>query len=161
LGTLAGCGPIQSTAVLLDADVQVEAARAAGAAKAAPFEFAAAEAYLHKAREEVGYSDYEPAVAYARKALDLATQAKDKALGIPPPKPAPSKPSKPTSEAPPPEPVITPPVAGDVPPAPPTGGTEPMEAPKAPLKLTPDSEPPPPASAPPAPGDAPPPKEAR
>ena len=44
LAVVAGCGPIQSTASLIDADVEVEAARAAGAAASSTYEFTAAEA---------------------------------------------------------------------------------------------------------------------
>jgi hypothetical protein len=77
---VAGCGPVESTSLLIDADVQLEAARAAGAAKTAPYEFTSAESYLHKAREEVAYSNYEPAIRFARKAVEHAKAAKDKAI---------------------------------------------------------------------------------
>jgi len=73
---LAGCGPIQSTASLIDADVAVEAARAAGAPQASPYEFTAAEAYLQKAREVSGRAQYEVAASFAVKARDLANQAR-------------------------------------------------------------------------------------
>ena len=46
----------------------------------APYEYYAAQEYLHKAREEVGYSDYEPAVEYAREARIFARKARDIAL---------------------------------------------------------------------------------
>jgi hypothetical protein len=74
------CGPVQSTAFLLDADVQLEAARTAQADKLAPYEWTAANLYLHKAREEVGYSDFEQAVSYAQKAAKFATAARDVAM---------------------------------------------------------------------------------
>lgn len=77
---LSGCGPVESTAVLIDADVELEAARAAGAAKTAPYEFTSAEAYLHKAREEAGYADFQPAIKFARTARDMAKEAKKKAI---------------------------------------------------------------------------------
>jgi hypothetical protein len=81
LGVLvAGCGPIQSTAYLLDADAMLEAARAAQADKLAPYEWTAAGLYRAKSREEVGYAEYEQAVDYARKAVDYATRARDGAL---------------------------------------------------------------------------------
>lgn len=80
LAVFAACGPTESTAVIIDADVELEAARAAGASKTAPYEYTAAEAYLHKAREEAGYADYQPAVTFARKARDFAKAAKAKAL---------------------------------------------------------------------------------
>jgi hypothetical protein len=44
---------------------------------AAPYEYYSAVEYLHKAREEVGYSDYEAAVDYAREARSFARSAKE------------------------------------------------------------------------------------
>src|SRR3989442_14107612 len=79
---LNGCGPVQSTAYLLDADVQIEAARTAQADKYAPYEWTAANLYIHKAREEVGYSDFEVAVDFAQKASKYANEARDKAMTI-------------------------------------------------------------------------------
>lgn len=79
LGT--GClGPIRSTAYILDAEVQVQAARTAGAEKLAPYDFTAAQLYLHKAREEVGYSAYGEAMEFAEKASKFANQARENAL---------------------------------------------------------------------------------
>ncbi len=103
---LASCGPVQSTAYLLDAEVQIQAARTAGAEMAAaraagaevhaPYEYTSAKAYLHKAREEVGYSDFEVAVDFAQKASRYANEAKEKAMSaskkdevpLPPPPPS-------------------------------------------------------------------------
>jgi hypothetical protein len=65
----------------MDADVELQAAKTADAAKLAPYEYARAEVYLHKAREEQGYADYEVAISLAEKALDSARQAKKKAMG--------------------------------------------------------------------------------
>jgi hypothetical protein len=79
LAPLLGCGPVQSTSALLDADVELEGARAAGAATAAPYEFTSAEAYLHQARLESSYSQYESAIGYANRARDLAREARRKA----------------------------------------------------------------------------------
>ncbi len=79
LTATAACGPVHSTSALIDADVEIEGARAAGAATAAPYEFASAEAYLHKAREQSGHSRYESAIGYAAKARELAQQARKKA----------------------------------------------------------------------------------
>jgi hypothetical protein len=76
---LAGCGPIKSSRALVGADVEIEAARTAGAERSALYELTAAEAYLHKAREEAGYAQYEVAAGYAAKARDLARAAKEKA----------------------------------------------------------------------------------
>ncbi len=80
MGVLAGCGPLQSTAYLLDADVQLEAARTAQADKYAPYEWTAANLYLHKAREEVGYSDFEIALDFAQKASKFANEARQRAM---------------------------------------------------------------------------------
>jgi hypothetical protein len=77
---LAGCGPIHSTALLLDAEVQLQAAKTAGADQYAPYEWTAANLYIKKAREEVGYSDYEVAVDFAQKAARFAKEARDRAM---------------------------------------------------------------------------------
>lgn len=96
VGAVSACGPVQSTAYLLDADVALEAARTAGADKYAPYEFTSARLYLVKAREEVGYSDFEVAVDFAKKASRFANEAREKALAtaanesMPPPPPPPS-----------------------------------------------------------------------
>lgn len=80
LWALAACGPVQSTSFLLDAEVQIEAAHTAGADKYAPYEWTAANLYIHKAREEVGYSNFETGVAYAGKASKYANDARSKAM---------------------------------------------------------------------------------
>ena len=77
---LLGCGPTQSTSLIMDADNQLEAAKSADAQKLAPYEYTAADAYLHKAREEQGYADYEVSIGFAQKALDFAKQAKEISL---------------------------------------------------------------------------------
>lgn len=86
--SLTGCGPVQAGRALGAADAELEAARAAGAATTAPYEFTAAEAYLHQARLESGYARYESAVGYAGKARGLAEQARLKAAGGAPRAPA-------------------------------------------------------------------------
>lgn len=80
VGVTSACGPIRSTAYLLDADVALEAARTAEAERYAPYEFTAARLYLEKAREEVGYSDFEVALDFAQKASRFANEAREKAL---------------------------------------------------------------------------------
>jgi hypothetical protein len=80
LATLAACGPIQSTAALIDAEVEVEAARAAGAAQASPFEFSGAEANYAKARELAGRARYEASARFANKAVTLAKTARKNAV---------------------------------------------------------------------------------
>lgn len=79
---LAGCGPIRSTAFIIDAEVQIQAAKTAGAEKLAPYEWTAANLYIYKAREEVGTSDYGVAVDFAEKASRYANEARDKSLAI-------------------------------------------------------------------------------
>ncbi len=79
-GAVAGCGPLRSTSNLLDAEVQIQAARTAGAEKLAPYEWTAANLYIRKAREEVGYSDFQAGVDFAEKAARFATQAREQAL---------------------------------------------------------------------------------
>jgi hypothetical protein len=74
------CGPVQSTSALIDADVEIEGARAAGAANAAAFELTTAEAYLKKARELAGYSQYENSAVFAAKAREIAKEARVKAM---------------------------------------------------------------------------------
>jgi hypothetical protein len=77
---LAGCGPIHSTSALIDADVELEAARAAGASTAAVYEYTSAEVFLHKARETQGRSQYEASARFAQKAAGLARTARQKAI---------------------------------------------------------------------------------
>ncbi|WP_257455427.1 DUF4398 domain-containing protein [Archangium lipolyticum] len=79
-GALAGCGPVRSTSHLLDAEVQIQAARTAGAEKLAPYEWTAANLYIHKAREEVSYSDYQAGVDFAEKAARFAAEARQRAM---------------------------------------------------------------------------------
>jgi hypothetical protein len=80
LASVVGCGPIQSTASLIDAEVALEAARAAGAPASAPYEYTAAEAYLHKSREVSGRARYEESATFAARARDLAREAREKAI---------------------------------------------------------------------------------
>jgi len=77
--TLSACGPVRSTAALIDADVQLESARAAGAQTTSLYEYTAAEAYLGKARETWGRSKYEASTRFAARARDLAEEAKKNA----------------------------------------------------------------------------------
>jgi len=77
---LSGCGPLRSTAFILDAEVQIEAARTAGAEKYAPYEFTLAQLYIKKAREVVGFSDYEVGVGFAEQASAQARKAKENSM---------------------------------------------------------------------------------
>ena len=76
---LAGCGPILSTSLIIDAESKFAAAEVAEAQQFAPYEYTAAEHYLQKAHEEFGYADYGPAIDYAYKAADAAEKATKKA----------------------------------------------------------------------------------
>jgi hypothetical protein len=73
---LTHCGPVQSTSTIVDAAAELEAAKTARGDETAPFEYTAAEAYLHKAREEQSYADFETAVRYAQKSRDCARAAR-------------------------------------------------------------------------------------
>jgi Domain of unknown function (DUF4398) len=77
---LFGCGPLRSTAFILDAEVQIEAARTAGAEKYSPYEFTLAQLYIKKAREVVGFSDYEVGVGFAEQASGQARRAKENSM---------------------------------------------------------------------------------
>lgn len=78
-----GCGPVLATRELADAQVALEAARAARAETLAVYEFTAAEVCLQKAREEEGYSDFQAAIDLARRAKLRAEEARQRALGGP------------------------------------------------------------------------------
>jgi hypothetical protein len=80
LSATAACGPIQSTASLIDADVAIEAARVAGAPQSSTYEFTSAEAHLTKARELSGRAQYEASARLAARARDLAAEARRNAL---------------------------------------------------------------------------------
>jgi hypothetical protein len=64
----------------MDADAQLEGARAAGAEKNATYEWTLAQMYLHKAKEQVGRSQYETAINYAQQSLKYSAAAKQRAL---------------------------------------------------------------------------------
>lgn len=74
-----GCGSILSTSEIGAANAALELAQADGAEELAVYEFVSAEAYLEKAREEWGRSDFQQAVDYARRARSFAMQASDRA----------------------------------------------------------------------------------
>lgn len=78
---LVACGPVESTSVIIEADTALHNAKTAEADQKSPYEYTAAEQYLHKAREKWGTSDFEYSIDYASKARDLAKTARDKSLG--------------------------------------------------------------------------------
>jgi hypothetical protein len=73
----AGCGPIEYiNQVSVKAAGAVSAAKLAQADRYAPYEFTAAEEYLHKAREEASYAEYESAIEFGRKSEELADKGR-------------------------------------------------------------------------------------
>ena len=73
----AGCGPIEYiNQVSVKAAGAVSAAKLAQADRYAPYEFTAAEEYLHKAREEASYAEYQEAIEFGRKAEELADKGR-------------------------------------------------------------------------------------
>jgi hypothetical protein len=75
--TAGACGPIQYlNQVSGRAAGAVAAAKQVNAEKLAPYEYTAAVEYLHKAREEGGFAEYQIAIEYGRRAEDLATRAR-------------------------------------------------------------------------------------
>ena len=81
LALLVGCGPVQYVSqVTRRAAAEVAAAKSAGADRYAPYEYTAAIEYLHKAREEAGYADYQAAIRFGNKAEEHAKKAREIAL---------------------------------------------------------------------------------
>src|SRR6478736_7631800 len=77
LAPLLGCGPVEYISQVGNkAASAVSAAKLAQADRYAPYEYTAAEEYLHKAREEAGHAEYQDAIEYGRKAEDLANRAR-------------------------------------------------------------------------------------
>lgn len=73
-----GCGPVQSTSAIVDAEAELAAAHQANAQNRAPFEMTTAQAYLTRAKERVSRSDYQVAVAWARRAAACAEVARQR-----------------------------------------------------------------------------------
>jgi hypothetical protein len=112
LAPLSGCGPIEYiNQVGNKAASAVSAAKLAQAERYAPYEFTGAEEYLHKAREEAGYAQYQDAIEYGRRAEELANRAR--AISVEKLAQKPSKSSKLTPKTEIEEP--TPPPAGEAP----------------------------------------------
>jgi hypothetical protein len=73
----AGCGPARFLSQVNEkAAGAVAAAKSANAAELAPYEYTAACEYLHKAREEGAYAEYQIAVEYGRRSEELAVRAR-------------------------------------------------------------------------------------
>lgn len=75
-----GCGPVESTSLIVQADTALHNAATAEAQNKSPYEYYAAEQLLHKAREMWGTSDFEYAIDYAKDARDLAIKARERSL---------------------------------------------------------------------------------
>ena len=72
-----GCGPLEYiNQVGNKAASAVSAAKLASADRYAPYEYTAAEEYLHKAREEAGHAEYQDSIEYGRKSEELANRAR-------------------------------------------------------------------------------------
>jgi hypothetical protein len=75
------CGPIEYLSQVAGrAAAAVDAAKLAHAERFAPYELTAAEEYLHKAREEGAYAQYQDAIEYGRKSEEMANRARAMAL---------------------------------------------------------------------------------
>lgn len=74
-----GCGAAMSTYLILRAQAELDGAEAAEAEKYAPYEYRAANEYLHKSREEQGHADFGPSIEYAFKAQELAEKGRSRA----------------------------------------------------------------------------------
>jgi hypothetical protein len=94
-----GCGPIEYiNQVGNKAASAVSAAKLASADRYAPYEYTAAEEYLHKAREEAGHSEYQDSIEYGRRAEELANRARAIAVSKLAERPTKSSRLKPGSE---------------------------------------------------------------
>lgn len=77
LAPLSACGPVEYiNQVGSKAASAVSSAKQAQAERYAPYEYTAAEEYLHKAREEAGYAEYQDAIEYGRRSEELANRAR-------------------------------------------------------------------------------------
>jgi hypothetical protein len=102
----AGCA-MSATARVVIAGDSVESAKRAEADKYAIYEYTKATEYLHKAREEYGYADYEAAGKFADEAQVWGDKAREKTREHPT-TPINQQPSAPAPVAPSDNPVITP-----------------------------------------------------
>jgi len=139
--TAGGCGPIEYlNQVSSKAATALADAKRAQADRYAPYEYTAAEAYLHKAREEAGYAEYQDSIEYGHKAEEMAHRARAIAMNrlgqpssagasssggtIEPPPPPPARPrkakAKPAPKVPGPAGMDEDPPSADAPPARPT-----------------------------------------
>lgn len=80
---LAGCASIDAARKISAAEVALEAARAAGGERAAPYEFVTAEVTYQKALEENAVARYGDAVDHAVRARQYAEEAQRRAADAP------------------------------------------------------------------------------
>ncbi len=73
---VAGCGPVQATALAFDTEAELEAAESFGAEQKSAYEYWSAKLYLHKSKELVGHADHEHAIEFGTEALRFAKEAK-------------------------------------------------------------------------------------
>ncbi len=80
---LGACGPIgYVSGTTYGAANAVDTARAANAAKWSPYWWTRATEYLHKAREEAAYSNFQAANHFGRLAKEAALKARDEAIRL-------------------------------------------------------------------------------
>jgi hypothetical protein len=73
--SLSACGPLIYSVTSSQAKSALRQAEAAKAEVRDPYNYWRASAYLEKAKEEAGYSDYQPAIKYSRIAKESAKKA--------------------------------------------------------------------------------------
>jgi len=100
LACLGGCGPVEYLSqVGHRAPLALAEARQYGAEQQAPYELTAAEEYLREARIQASRSSYQLAIAYGRRAEELAVKAegisREKNLRAASPAPQPGAPTTP------------------------------------------------------------------
>jgi hypothetical protein len=77
---LLGCGPVEYLSqVSSRAASTLAQAKKEGAEQAAPYEYAKAAEYYHKAREDAGHSYYQSAVDWGRRSEDCSRKAIERA----------------------------------------------------------------------------------
>jgi hypothetical protein len=75
--TMMGCGPIEYVNQVNGKSARaVAAAKQAGGERHAPYEYTSAVEYLHKAREEGSYAQYQVALEYGRRSEEFALKAR-------------------------------------------------------------------------------------
>ena len=72
---LSGCGPVESTVGISDAEAALTQATTLNAEQHSPYEYTRAQHFLYKAKQEWGYSNFETARDYALEARRSADAA--------------------------------------------------------------------------------------